>query len=293
MSESNTVAAASHETGYALSGSPGAPVRIFYRLFGAPGRTPVLIVHGLSFFSYDWIEPAAPLAADREVAAMDMRGFGDSDWPGDYSIEANATDMVAVLDHLRWPRAILVGHSMGGRHAAVAAVRAPDRFAGLVLVDAAPENAPTGSARVARTVAATPDVFADVDAMMRWSGIDPSSEIGRRRRGRFEAYAKPVEGGVAVKRDAYFRDQFRRQLETGERHKPGVDLWEVLRQLDCPTLVIRGKRSDLFAAETVPKVAAANPRIRIVEVEAGHNVAGDNCEAFARETRAFIASIEA
>ena len=104
MSAANGAAPQSHTTGYALSGSPDAPVRIFYRLLGAPGRTPVLIVHGLSFFSYDWIDPAAPLAADREVAAMDMRGFGDSDWPGDYSIDANAADMVAVLDHLRWPR---------------------------------------------------------------------------------------------------------------------------------------------------------------------------------------------
>src|SRR6476646_2852419 len=178
MNASTASAGLAHTTGIAPSGPPDAPVRIFYRLLGTPGKTPTLIVHGLSFFSYDWIAPGAALAADRQVAAMDMRGFGDSDWPGDYSTDANAADIVAVLDHLRWPRAILVGHSLGGRHAAVAAMRAPDRFAGLVLVDSAPENALAGSARVARTVSATPDAFPDIDAMMRWSGVDPASDAG-------------------------------------------------------------------------------------------------------------------
>ena len=53
-------------------------LEIFYRRFGRPGRTPVLIVHGLSYFSYDWIGPAAGIAVDREVVAIDMRGFGQS-----------------------------------------------------------------------------------------------------------------------------------------------------------------------------------------------------------------------
>ena len=37
---------------------PSGDVEIFYRKSGRPGRTPVLIVHGLSFFSYDWAKPA-------------------------------------------------------------------------------------------------------------------------------------------------------------------------------------------------------------------------------------------
>ncbi len=56
---------------------PSGDVKIFYRKFGRPGRTPVLIVHGLSFFSYDWAKPAELIGRDREVAAIDMRGFGE------------------------------------------------------------------------------------------------------------------------------------------------------------------------------------------------------------------------
>jgi len=275
-------------TGFARSGTIDAPVNIFYRLFGAPGATPVLIVHGLSFFSGDWIGPASRLASDRQVVAMDMRGFGDSDWPGDYSLRAHAADIVAVLDHLGWREAILIGHSMGGRHAAVAAAQAPERFEALVLVDYSPEHAAAGSARVAARVASTPGTFESVDALMRWSGVDPDSAAGAARRARFEAYAKPVAGGFMIKRDPYFRDQFRRQVETGERHKLELDLWDVLRQIRCDVLVIRGSRSDMFAATTIPRMAEANRRVQIVEIDAAHNVAGDNPDAFVRVVRGFL-----
>jgi pimeloyl-ACP methyl ester carboxylesterase len=217
-----------------------------------------------------------------------MRGFGDSDWPGEYSLHAHATDIVAVLDHLGWRKAIVIGHSMGGRHAAVATALNPERVQALVLVDFSPENAPAGAARVAARVASTPDAFASIDELMRWSGVEPGSAAGAARRARFEAYAKPVPGGFAIKRDPFFRDQFKRQLETGERHKLEFDLWQVLAEIRCPTLVVRGTRSDMFAATTVPRVMSANRRIRLVEVDAGHNVAGDNPAVFERAVRLFF-----
>ena len=47
---------------------------IFYRRMGRSGATPLLIVHGLSYFSYDWMPVAEELGRQREVLAMDMRG---------------------------------------------------------------------------------------------------------------------------------------------------------------------------------------------------------------------------
>lgn len=97
--------------------APSGDVEIFFRHFGVPGKTPVIIVHGLSYFSYDWMAVAAELARDREVVAIDMRGFGQSGWSAthDYRLRSLSDDVVAVLDHLGWDRAVLVGHSMGGR----------------------------------------------------------------------------------------------------------------------------------------------------------------------------------
>jgi pimeloyl-ACP methyl ester carboxylesterase len=141
---------------------------------------------------------------------------------------------------------------------------------------------------VTDTIAGQPDVFPGVDEAMRYFGVPIDSP----RRARFEAYLRPVPGGVQVKRDLHFRDQFRRVKETGERPKLGVDMWQVLGELACPALVVRGARSDMFAPETVAKVKAANPRIALVEVDGGHNVAGDNPSGFLAAVRPFLASLK-
>ncbi len=269
-------------------------VSLFFRRFGSPGATPVLILHGLSFFSYDWIGVARALAADREVVALDMRGFGDSDFSprGDYSVPAFAGDAIALLDHLDWREAVFVGHSMGGRNAAFCASENPGRVKALVLVDYSPENAPAGSRRVTAQIAGAPDAFDSVDAAMQYFGVDPGSAGAPAKRARFAAYLRKVDGGYAIKRDPHFRAQFRRVLETGERPKLGVDMWLALGRLQCPTLVMRGTRSDMFAADTVAKVRAANARIQVIEVDAGHNVAGDNPEGFLSAMRPFLKQVE-
>lgn len=276
-----------HQTGSFRSGD----VTVFYRRLGTLGKAPLVMVHGLSYFSYDWLGVAAAFG-DRECVAMDMRGFGDSAWSAskDYSIPTMAQDIANLLDYLGWGRAVLIAHSMGGRSATYLAAKQPERVAALVLVDYSPENAPAGSKRVAQTVAGVPDKFDSVEETMRYFKLDPHSPQGRDSRARFQAYLKQVEGGFAIKRDPYFRDQFRRILETGERPKPEVDMWRVLGEVGCPVLVVRGTRSDLFAVETIGKVKTANPRIRVVEVDAAHNVAGENPAGFLAALRPFLPS---
>ena len=256
---------------------------IHYRRLGNDrGQSPILIVHGLSYFSYDWLPVGEALGAEREVILMDMRGFGDSDWsPGrDYSVPAMAQDIVAVLDHAGWKRAVLVGHSMGGRSAICAAAKNPQRADALALIDYTPENAPAGSRRTAEMVANVPERFRSVDeAMGYFRGKD---------RARFEAYLNPVDGGFVLKRDPYFREQFRKLLETGERPKLGVDMWALLGEVRCPILSMRGRRSDMYAPGTVEKMQAANPRLQVVEVDAGHNIAAENPKGFLQAMRSFL-----
>jgi pimeloyl-ACP methyl ester carboxylesterase len=258
-------------------------VAIHYRRLGENrGQSPILIVHGLSYFSYDWLGVGASLGREREVILMDMRGFGDSDWSParDYSVPAMAQDIVAVLDHAGWKRAVLVGHSMGARSTICAAAKHPQRAAALALIDYSPENAPAGSKRTATMVAGVPDRFASIEEAMAY--------FKSKDRARFEAYLKPVDGGFALKRDPHFREQFRKLLETGERPKLGVDMWQLLGEVRCPILSMRGTRSDMYAPETVAKMRAANPRLQVAEVDAGHNVAGDNPEGFLNAIRAFL-----
>lgn len=276
--------AVAHQAGNCRSGD----VTLHFRRLGTPGRTPMLLVHGLSYFSWDWLEVAAALGAERECVALDQRGFGDSTWSPsqDYSVPAMAQDLANLLDHLGWRRAIVCGHSMGGRASAYLAAKQPQRVAALVLVDYTPDNAPAGSKRVAQSVAATPDVFATIEDAMRHFGAPAT------KRERFEAWLKPVPGGFALKRDTHFRDQFRKTLATGERPKLGVDMWQVLGEIACPALVVRGSRSDLFAPETVAKVKSVKSDFTVVEVDAPHNIPGENPQGLLAALRPFLAALQ-
>jgi len=273
------------------SGScPSADVTLAYRLFGTPRATPVLFLHGMAFFSCDWVGFGSRLCSDRQGCAMDMRGFGDSGHSAgaDYTVPTMAEDIRRLLDHLRWDQAILVAHSMGARSAVCFAARHPERVERLVLLDWSPESAPEGARRVAQAVAAIPDVFLTLDHALRHFGIDPASPQAEQKRARIAQLTRPVEGGITLKRDPYFREQYRRQLESGEAPRLGVDLWQALHEVASPVLAIRATRSDLFAAATVPKMLACNPRISVQEIEGGHDVAGDNPDAVLAAIKAFI-----
>ncbi|MGQ0651564.1 MAG: alpha/beta fold hydrolase [Betaproteobacteria bacterium] len=267
-----------HQTGTVRSGD----VDIFYRRLGKPGGVPLLLVHGLSYFSYDWLPAAHALGAEREVVAMDMRGFGDSTWSAahDYAVPTMAGDIVALLDHLGWRRAVLSGHSMAGRSTTYVAAKHPDLVAGLVLVDYSPDNAPAGAKRVTQTVANVPERFASVDEALQY--------FGKTDRARFEAYLKRVDGGFVIKRDVYFQSLFK----SGQRPALGVDMWQLVGGVRCPILSLRGRRSDMYAPETVDRMKAANPRLQVVEVDAGHDIGGENPQGYVSAVRPFIASIE-
>jgi esterase len=265
-------------------------VNIFYRKFGNPGRTPLLIVHGLSFFSYDWIKPATLIACDREVVAIDMRGFGESGWSAsrDYKLETLSNDVIAVLDALEWSKAVLMGHSFGGRVALATAGWKPQRVAGLILVDFAPDLAPAGRRHVAERIGRQPDVFASVeDAMAYHHDADASGE--KTRRVRWEAFLKRSDQGYVLKRDLHYRDNFKRALEAGKSAPVPEYLWPMLTEMTIPTLLIRASESDMFEAATLEKAKSLNSRLTGIELAGSHDLAGDNPEGLAAAVSNFLA----
>jgi pimeloyl-ACP methyl ester carboxylesterase len=277
--------AQTHATGSVHAGD----VELFYRRFGRPGGTPVLIVHGLSYFSYDWIEPASRIATDREVVAMDMRGFGSSGCSPtrDYKLETLSADVIRLLDHLGWQQAVLMGHSFGGRVCLATAGWRPERVAGLILVDFAPDIAPEGRRHTAERIGLQPDVFASVDEALAYHGHDDVPAASPLRV-RYEAFLKKIDAGYVLRRDLAFRDNFKKALDTGQSAPVPAFLWPMLQELKIPALVVRGSESDMFAAETLPKVRAANPRISAIELEGSHDLANDNPDGLVAAIREYL-----
>ena len=102
------------------------------------GSSTVLLLHGWPGFWYDWRRVIPRLAQLTSVIAMDFRGFGGSakpDWPPlvAYSADAQARNVLALLDQLQLEKVILAGYDIGSRVAQTVAQIAPQRVQGLAL----------------------------------------------------------------------------------------------------------------------------------------------------------------
>ena len=101
------------------------------------GPHTVLLIHGYGASKSSWEELIERLAPSMRVIAPDLPGFGYSDrYAGDYSPEALADDLAALLDARGVGKASIVGHSWGASIALAFALRHPDRLERLVLMSA-------------------------------------------------------------------------------------------------------------------------------------------------------------
>src|SRR3954469_23477048 len=98
---------------------------------------PVLLIHGVGGWAENFREVLAPIAASgRRAIAVDLPGFGESEAPGRVSHFGphNAfypSWVLALMSELKIVTAHIVGSSMGGAVAYIAAVTAPERFPSL------------------------------------------------------------------------------------------------------------------------------------------------------------------
>lgn len=105
-----------------------------------PAREPdapvVVALHGITSNALTWAPVAGLLDGRVTLIAPDLRGrAGSAALPGPYGIAAHADDVAALTEALGLGRVVLAGHSMGAFVTALAAVRHPDRFGPLLLVD--------------------------------------------------------------------------------------------------------------------------------------------------------------
>lgn len=110
---------------------------IHYVETGKPLGFPVVFIHGFPFSHAMWrTQMDAAGAEGYRVVGYDLRGHGQSDvGDGQYTIESHVDDLIALLDHLKIAKIVIVGLSMGGYITLRALERSPERFSAAVLCD--------------------------------------------------------------------------------------------------------------------------------------------------------------
>src|SRR5260221_5504656 len=126
-------------------------LRLHVRAYGArvSSALPIVCLPGLARTAADFEDLALVLSSDRErlVLALDYRGRGKSDYdrnPGNYNLQVELADLLAVLTALGIGRAAFVGTSRGGILTMLLAVARPTAIAGSVLNDIGPVIQPSG-----------------------------------------------------------------------------------------------------------------------------------------------------
>jgi len=270
-------------------------LRLHYLEWGSAAATAIVMLHGLRGSAHTWDLVAEPLSDRFHLLALDQRGRGESDWSPErrYTRDDYVSDAAQFVAQLGLERFILVGHSMGGANTLAYAARHPEQIRAAVIEDMGPATSPPapGAARIGREIEGTPATFAgwtEAEAFIRQQRAGSSDEGIRTA---IQNSLKEIAGGKVTWKYDLTGIREARLVASGQ---PPADLWPFVRALKSPTLVMRGGRSDILAAETAAAMQAANPLIRWVEIaDASHFVHDDNLEDYNRELQRFLAEVGA
>ena len=267
-----------------VAAADGTP--LYAREYGArTGLTPVVCLPGLTRNAKDFETIAPALAGRRSVVALDFRGRGLSGRaePVTYRPDQEASDTLAVLDHLGISHFAVIGTSRGGIVAMVMAARALERMAGVAFNDIGPRIDTEGLLRI-RNYLGKDRPFADwneaVEAIKAtnpgFPGLGEDEWLAFARR-----VYREQDGRPRADYDMGLRQNFPPAEDIASGKVPELwGLFEMLKPLPC--LVLRGENSDLLSAATVAEMQNRHPALAAATIpRRGHVPFLDEAESLA------------
>ena len=258
---------------------------------------PLVMIHGLGDASCIWNYLAIRAAPRFRVAAIDLRGHGDSDWDPEarYDTATFAADLTKAVAALGFERMILIGHSLGADVAIRFAADHVSRVAALIIVDFGPELQKEGIDEVLRSFAGRPQSFASVEDYTEWLvERRPLADPTVLRQFARECLRRSGENGWTPKADAALATSSEiSRLVASDGRYCNPELWPILARIRCPTLVIRGSGSGVLSADVANRMverALWNSQLATVPA-AGHAVMIDNPAEFSASVIRFLSGI--
>ena len=248
---------------------------------------PVVLVHGLPTSPALW-RHVTPHLPGRRLLAFEMTGYGESIPAGkgrDLSLSAQADRLLAWLQHLDVPRAVLAGHDLGGGVVHIAAVRRPEACAGLLVCDGVGYDAfPIPSVKAVQTMW---PVVSRLPAAALAPGLAGAMARGHDdlavARESFGVHFRPYAehgGGAALARQT-------RPLDVRDT----LSVQDALPTLDVPARIVWGAR-DPFLPVRVGERFARDLRAPLRRIEGGrHFTPEDSPEIVAQEVEALLSDV--
>jgi pimeloyl-ACP methyl ester carboxylesterase len=211
--------------------------------------------------------------------AVDQRGHGESErHPADLSRAAYIADVVAVADHLEMARPVLVGQSLGGHTAMLAAATHPDLVRALVMIEAGPGGPePETPSKIGAWLDSWPTPFPTHEEAVEFFG---GGALGR-------GWADGLE-----ERDGRWWPRFERDVmlaslaENAER-----SYWPEWARIRCPTLLVLAQ-SSFISARDVERMLRQRPDTFATSIPGtGHDVHLQQPDALYAAIADFLTSV--
>lgn len=240
--------------------------------WGARHAPIVLCWHGLARTARDFDALAQVLSAHYRVICPDLLGRGQSQWAlepeREYCFAFYGELVLELCRRLTVERLAWIGTSMGGMLGLILAADAlRDRITHLVLNDVGPVVPPPAAQRIAAYVG-SPPTFATLTELEQWlravyAPFGPQTDATWRHL-TDTSWRRTDAGRITVHYDPRLVGHL-----TG--HPADWDQWAAYDRIACPTLLLRGKTSDVLTPDTAQAMTQRGPRARLVEIDGcGH-----------------------
>ncbi len=225
----------------------------------------VLLVHGITTYSFMWRNIANSLSQSYDVIALDLLGCGDSDKPLDvpYSIKEHARRIRLFVDALGIEKFHLVGHDLGGGISQIYAVNNPNTLTDLSLINSVSFDFwPVQPITAMRTPMIRHLLMASLDVgtfrLLVRRGMYHKNRVSPELMELFWEPMKTSDG-----RKAFLH--FARSLNNNDL----VEISDQLTNLDVKTLIIRGDADVYLPARSTERLHSAIQGSRLVRFETG------------------------
>lgn len=245
----------------------------------------MLLVHGITTYSFIWRKIVPLLEQDYQVLGIDLPGCGASSKSVEesYSIKKHASLLKDFLDKTGLQKVHLVGHDVGGGVAQIFAVSFPEKLLSLTLINSvAYDFWPVQPIIAMRTPIIRQLAMASLDKgalrMIVRRGLYHKENLTKELLSDFWEPLKKKEG-----RKAFLH--FAASLDINDL----LEIEEQLHQLQTPVLIIRGDADPYLSAAIAEKLAKNIPGAKLVRIPTGgHFMQEDEPERITKELKKFF-----
>ena len=266
-------------------------LRLHHLDWGTADQHPLVLLHGIRLHAYCFGEFARRNRQKYHLLTLDARGHGDSEWAKkeDYHLHDYYEDLAAIMDARALEPVTLIGHSLGARISMLYSHLHPERVRRLVLVDMGAGLPDFSGKRDFSRVTETPppqDFASHQEAIDYLGGIlklAPKDMI-----------EESVVHGMREMANARYTWKYDPALGGPPQPQPNKrewDMWEVVRNIPCPTLLLRGEHSQVVPQEIAERMGREMPDCRVETVSnAGHALFTDQPAVFHERVTEFLES---